>query len=346
MRPVNLIPPEDRRGDHAPLRAGFASYAIVGALALALVGVVLVVLTSNQISDSKAELASLQARKAQADLTAHNLAPYANFASLEDARTTTVSTLAQSRFDWERVLKELALVIPPDVTLENLTGKASADSSVGEASSTTSTSDASVTGPSLRDPGLRPGPGGHRRLPRGPQGHRRRHARRDAELAAARRGDRDRRDRRLGGGRHRQRQLPDASVDRPLRDHRRLRRGARAADRRAPSTGTPAAAPATGTTTPPTTTTAAPTTTTRRLRRPPTPPPRRASSRAPSTRPTSRSPTPRTRPRPWGWAADEVQRPSHPDRRRAACARRRVLLPHPGAQAPGGGRPQRTGDHA
>ena len=149
MRPVNLIPPEDRRGDHAPLRAGLASYAIVGALALALVGVVLVVLSSNQISESKAELASLQARKTQADLTAHNLSPYANFASLEDARTATVSTLAQSRFDWERVLKELALVIPPDVTLENLTGKASAESSVGEASTTTSTSDASVTGPSL-----------------------------------------------------------------------------------------------------------------------------------------------------------------------------------------------------
>jgi Tfp pilus assembly protein PilN len=149
MRPVNLIPPEDRRGDHAPLRAGVASYAIVGALALALVGVVLVVLTSNQISDSKAEIASLQARKTQADLTAQNLAPYANFASLEDARTATVSTLAQSRFDWERVLKELALVIPPDVTLENLTGKASAESSVGEAGTTSSTSDASVTGPSL-----------------------------------------------------------------------------------------------------------------------------------------------------------------------------------------------------
>ena len=36
MRPVNLIPPEDRRGDHAPLRAGVASYVIVGVLALAL----------------------------------------------------------------------------------------------------------------------------------------------------------------------------------------------------------------------------------------------------------------------------------------------------------------------
>ena len=31
MRPVNLIPPEDRRGDRAPLRAGSLSYVVVGA---------------------------------------------------------------------------------------------------------------------------------------------------------------------------------------------------------------------------------------------------------------------------------------------------------------------------
>lgn len=150
MRPVNLIPPEDRRGDHAPLRAGVASYAIVGVLALALVGVVLVVTTSNQISDRKAELATLEVRKAQAELTAHDLAPFTNFASLSQARTVTVSSLAQSRFDWERVLKELALVIPPNVTLENLTGTVSAGASVtGASSSSAAAPDASIAGPSL-----------------------------------------------------------------------------------------------------------------------------------------------------------------------------------------------------
>ena len=61
MRPVNLIPPEDRRGEHAPLRAGAVSYAIVGFLALALVGVVLMVLAGNEISENEAELAALEA---------------------------------------------------------------------------------------------------------------------------------------------------------------------------------------------------------------------------------------------------------------------------------------------
>ena len=32
MRPVNLIPPEDRRGQHAPLRTGPLAYILVGAL--------------------------------------------------------------------------------------------------------------------------------------------------------------------------------------------------------------------------------------------------------------------------------------------------------------------------
>ena len=82
MRPVNLLPPEDRRGEHAPLRAGVASYAIIGVLVVALVGVVLVIMTGNQITDSKAELASLQARQAQADLAASKLAPYQDFATL------------------------------------------------------------------------------------------------------------------------------------------------------------------------------------------------------------------------------------------------------------------------
>jgi Tfp pilus assembly protein PilN len=148
VRPVNLIPPEDRRGDHAPLRAGAASYAIVGILALALIGVVLVILSGNKINDSKAELAGLEARKAQADLGAADLAPYGQFATLEQTRSATVSSLAQSRFDWERVLNELALVLPERVTLDALTGTAGAGTSV--TGGTSSGADPSITGPSLQ----------------------------------------------------------------------------------------------------------------------------------------------------------------------------------------------------
>ena len=164
MRPVNLLPPEDRRGDNAPLRAGAASYAIIGVLAVALVGVVLVILTGNQITDSKTQIAALQARQAQATLNAAKLSPYQDFASLEAARSETVSNLAQSRFDWERVLNELALVIPANVTLENLTGTAAAGTSVGGEGTETGGSDSSITGPSLQISGCAEGQTGVARL--------------------------------------------------------------------------------------------------------------------------------------------------------------------------------------
>ena len=132
MRPVNLIPPEDRRGDRAPTRTGPLAYVLVGGLALMLAAVTGVVLTSNQISDRKAEVANLEAQEAAASDRAEALAPYAQFAALEQARVQTVDNLAKSRFDWERVLRELALVIPPDIQLTTVSGTVSPAVSVSD----------------------------------------------------------------------------------------------------------------------------------------------------------------------------------------------------------------------
>ena len=123
MNPVNLIPPEQRRGERAPLRAGFASYAIVAALAIALGAVTYLVLTQNKISEREAEVASLEARKA-GRRSLRGPAPYAEFARSPATRDATVNSLAKSRFDWERVLNELALVIPADVWLVRVAGSA------------------------------------------------------------------------------------------------------------------------------------------------------------------------------------------------------------------------------
>jgi Tfp pilus assembly protein PilN len=127
VRPVNLIPPEDRRGDRAQSRTGVLPYVIVGALAAVLAGVALLVTTSNKISDREAELASLEAQRVEAQARADALAPYADLAALAVERSTTVTSLAQSRFDWDRVLRELALVIPDDVWLTELTGTVTPD---------------------------------------------------------------------------------------------------------------------------------------------------------------------------------------------------------------------------
>ena len=84
MRPVNLIPPEDRRGDKAPLRSGPLSYVVIGALALVLVAVLLMVTTSNDIADKEEQVAQLEADLEAATAEAERLAPYAEFATLRD----------------------------------------------------------------------------------------------------------------------------------------------------------------------------------------------------------------------------------------------------------------------
>jgi Tfp pilus assembly protein PilN len=147
VRPVNLIPPEERR-DKGTVRTGPIAYLLVGALALALAAVTLLVLTGNKISDRKAEIAGLEQRAAEAEQRASELAPFAQFATLEQQRAGTIKSLADSRFDWERVMRELTLVIPSDVWLTELSGTVA--SSDGSAAAAPAAGETSVTGaPSL-----------------------------------------------------------------------------------------------------------------------------------------------------------------------------------------------------
>jgi Tfp pilus assembly protein PilN len=158
VRPVNLIPPEQRRGDRAPMRTGPIAYVVVGVLAAALVAVTLLVMTNNKISDREAERASLESQVSQAEAEAQRLAPFAEFASLQQAREQTVSTLARSRFDWERVLRELAIVIPEDVWLTGLNATVSPDVAVSGGTSTASVGGTeSIAGPSLQIQGCAAG---------------------------------------------------------------------------------------------------------------------------------------------------------------------------------------------
>lgn len=130
MRPVNLIPLEQRRGEQAQLRTGPLMYIVLGALALAVIGVALLVTTNNRISDGKAEVATLKREDAAAQAKAKRLAAYTQFRALAEQRIATVRSLAESRFDWERVMRELALILPDNVWLTNLTASATPSSSV------------------------------------------------------------------------------------------------------------------------------------------------------------------------------------------------------------------------
>ncbi len=133
MRPVNLIPPDLRRGDHAPLRTGPLPYMVLGALVLALAGVLALVLTNNQIADGKAEVAELQQEDAAEQARAQRLVAYTQFQAMSEQRVATVTSLANSRFDWERVMRELSLILPDDVWLVSLGASAGGEGGEGSA---------------------------------------------------------------------------------------------------------------------------------------------------------------------------------------------------------------------
>jgi Tfp pilus assembly protein PilN len=149
MRPVNLIPTEDRHGQNAPLRTGPVAYIVIGALVLALAGVTMLVLTGNKVADSKSELAQVKSEDAAAKARAESLASYTQFAALHEQRVLTISSLADSRFDWERVMRELALILPRDVWLNSLNASASSESGSSGGTSGGGSLSSSITGPSL-----------------------------------------------------------------------------------------------------------------------------------------------------------------------------------------------------
>ncbi len=152
MRPVNLIPAEERRGEHAPLRSGPLAYIVLGVLVAVLVGVTALVLTSNQIADRKSEVAALEAEDAAAKAKAERLVAFTQFRALREQRLVTISSLADSRFDWERVIRELSLILPDDVWLVGLTATASPEASIGGESGGGGSSSglrASAPGPAL-----------------------------------------------------------------------------------------------------------------------------------------------------------------------------------------------------
>ncbi|MBS1884961.1 MAG: hypothetical protein JSS97_18590 [Actinobacteria bacterium] len=124
MRPVNLIPPEERPGGRRPMRSGPLAYIVIGALAAAVIAITALVVTENEVAESKAEVAQLQQEQARITTKAQALSAYTQFANVREQRLATVTSLADSRFDWPRVLHELALVMPTDVQLTSLSGSA------------------------------------------------------------------------------------------------------------------------------------------------------------------------------------------------------------------------------
>ena len=125
MRPVNLIPVEERRGaSRAPAgTTGNGIYALLGVLGVLLLGALLVVLQGNKINNQKSELAKLKAENEEAVQHAEqsgSALPDAAFEAAAQARFDVIHKTAAERFNFQRRIRQLTRAIPDTVKLTTL----------------------------------------------------------------------------------------------------------------------------------------------------------------------------------------------------------------------------------
>ena len=135
MRAVNLLPADLRGAVKAPAPVapapedggGSGAFVVLGALALCALALAAYVLTTNEIKQQQADLDQLNAKSEAVTREVNALKPYADFQAMAETRVSTVRDLSTQRFDWEHALRDLARVIPADVTVKKLSGSVSAD---------------------------------------------------------------------------------------------------------------------------------------------------------------------------------------------------------------------------
>lgn len=130
MNAVNLLPERHRPRRPTGGSQG-SSYVLLGALGAVLVAVLFYVLTLNSINSSRDAVAKAKADTARYQAEAAQLGPYGDFSKIKSQRVAAVTQLAESRFDWERLVRELSSVLPSGVWLSS-TAAADSMASAGD----------------------------------------------------------------------------------------------------------------------------------------------------------------------------------------------------------------------
>ncbi len=152
MRAVNLLPVGERARGPAkvPDRAAHIVLGVLGALVLV---VLVVVMTQNQITDRTKQIAEAKQETETAKQRSAALGAFGQFAAIKQTRVQSVSDLAKARFDYERLMRELALVLPKEtwITTANAASTPSADGATPAAGTTQApAAGAAPAGPSLK----------------------------------------------------------------------------------------------------------------------------------------------------------------------------------------------------
>jgi Tfp pilus assembly protein PilN len=138
VKAVNLIPGEHRRARPTGNASGGA-YAVIGLLAVLLAMAVGYVITTNSLKQSESKAAAAQQEADALEAQAQQLGSFTDFASMKDQRLASVIATAQTRFDWERFMRELALVMPEGSWLQDTDASVYGDDATSGAPADSST---------------------------------------------------------------------------------------------------------------------------------------------------------------------------------------------------------------
>ncbi len=154
MKAVNLIPSEHRRATPSGNGAGGA-YVVLGVLAVLLVMAVAYVMTTNSVNDNQSKAAAARQEAVAAEARTKELGSFTDFASIKDQRLAAVTAAAQTRFDWERMMRELSRVMPEGSWISNTSASVTGEG-VGTAVTTADPATAAAATPKLNLVGCTP----------------------------------------------------------------------------------------------------------------------------------------------------------------------------------------------
>jgi Tfp pilus assembly protein PilN len=112
VKPVNLLPQDQRRRRPAEGSGGNGAPIGLGVLAVLLAMVVGYVMTTNTVTERKSDADAARVEADQLEARAAQQTTYTNFAQIALTRTQSVAGVAATRFDWERFMRELGRVMP------------------------------------------------------------------------------------------------------------------------------------------------------------------------------------------------------------------------------------------
>jgi hypothetical protein len=135
VRPVNLLP-EQYRATRPSAQAAGSSRTVIAVLGALLVMAIAYAATVNRANSRKTDIASAKSEIQRAEAQKASQGAFGSFHSMKETREASVKQLAGGRFDWERLMREVALVLPKRTWVLEMTASTSAEGGTGTAGST------------------------------------------------------------------------------------------------------------------------------------------------------------------------------------------------------------------